>query len=142
MLDFLELNVDGCDHFKWNEVLFLPRWELYAVPEHKNILNNIINTSLKMDLIRKFFGAPITVTSFYRPNDYNKIIGGAQLSAHRLGLACDFVVRGVSSKEARLALFPRLTDLNIRMEKLETTHVHIDLQCEPTLSNERRFFLP
>jgi hypothetical protein len=142
VLDFFELKVDGCDHFKWKEVLRLPRWEIYATPESQNILNNIIRTTQKMDLIRKFFGAPITVTSFYRPNDYNKLIGGATLSAHRLGLACDFIVKGVSSKEARLALFPRLMDLNIRMEKLETAHVHIDLQCEPTLSNERRFFLP
>lgn len=43
--------------------------------------------------IRSFFGEPIIVTSGNRCDDYNRSIGGAYESKHKVGIACDFKVK-------------------------------------------------
>lgn len=44
--------------------------------------------------IREGMGAPITISSGYRPPDLNKAIGGSSKSAHQFGRAADFKVVG------------------------------------------------
>lgn len=46
----------------------------------------------RMEQIRSLLGdVPITVLSCYRSEQVNKAVGGSPTSAHRHGLACDFV---------------------------------------------------
>lgn len=49
--------------------------------------------------IRDHFGKPITITSAYRCESYNKSIGGATGSYHSKGMAADIVVNGVTPRE-------------------------------------------
>lgn len=49
--------------------------------------------------IREHFGKPITITSGYRCSTHNKNVGGASVSYHTRGQACDIVVSGVAPKE-------------------------------------------
>lgn len=125
-LDFLNTNIGDAKYFKWREALWLNQWEIFVLPEEE-IAQNIIDTASKMDTIREILGAPIIVTSWYRPDAYNQQIGGAAMSYHRQGLACDFVVRGYRSDVVRELLLDYLDRLDIRMEDLSTPHVHIDL---------------
>lgn len=46
--------------------------------------------------IRDYFNAPVTITSGYRNDAYNKQIGGAPNSEHCVGAAADIVVSGVT----------------------------------------------
>lgn len=49
--------------------------------------------------IREHFSRAIIVNSGYRCPTHNKAIGGAAKSRHTVGDACDFVVKGVPTKE-------------------------------------------
>lgn len=64
----------------------------------------VIETAYHMDDIRTFFGVVITVNSWYRTKEYNKKIGGKPSSKHLQGIAVDFVVKGVATKQVREAL--------------------------------------
>ncbi len=128
--------------FKWREALWLPRWKIYGIPNDEAVLDNIEKTALAMDKIRTMFGKEILITSWLRPEKYNELIGGAKKSAHIQGLACDFMVRDHESKAVREILRRYLKDVGIRMEKLETPHVHIDLKCDDDMSNDVRYFKP
>jgi len=82
------------------------------------------------------------VTSGWRPEGYNKLIGGALNSAHIEGKACDFVVTGIDCDDVREQLEPKLTELGIRMEDLPGANwVHIDIR-KPLNEDSNRFFKP
>jgi len=49
-----------------------------------------------LELIRTHFNAPTTVNSGCRCPDYNKRIGGASESQHKIGRAADITIRGIS----------------------------------------------
>jgi hypothetical protein len=140
--DSLKENIDGCAWFKWHEALWLPRWNIYAVPKNDEIIKNIISTAKIMDKIRIMFGQPIIVTSWYRPEQYNELIGGAKKSSHLTGMACDFIISKHESNNVREILRKYLQNLNVRMERLDTPHVHIDINCDRQMSNDARYFKP
>lgn len=126
----LKSGIGNSPYFKWHEALLQHNWDIYAVPESDMILENIIETSVVMDKIRKFFNSAITVTSWYRCNPYNTSINGAMNSAHKLGLAVDFIVYGKSCDAARNSLLTheKLEEFGICMEKNPgDPWVHIDL---------------
>lgn len=52
-----------------------------------------------LEQIREHFGKPITITSAYRCDSYNRSIGGAVGSRHSKGQAADIVVQGISPRE-------------------------------------------
>jgi hypothetical protein len=142
MFPNLNDNIKDCKFFKWREALWLPRWGIYGFPKNDEIITNIEKTALKMDKIRTMFGKSIIVTSWFRPELYNQLIGGAKKSSHITGLACDFLIEGHDSNAVREMLRKYLKDINIRMENKNTVHVHIDLKCNESMSNELRYFKP
>ncbi len=56
-------------------------------PKHLNAMQ-YVGTEI-FDVIRKHFGVPIGVSSFYRGNELNKKIGGSKRSQHCFGEAID-----------------------------------------------------
>lgn len=131
-------------YFKWYEVLLLREINIYAFPTYEQ-MENLIEVISAMDEIRKNFAAPITVTSALRPDWYNTKIRGAANSAHKYGMAIDFVIRGYSGgngcDEVRMLLRPELDSLGIRMEDLPRSNwVHIDTRDPGKLG--KRYFKP
>jgi len=138
----LESAIPGSRNFSWREALWLKKWHIYAIPPQA-VEKNIIETAMRLTLIRSFLAAPLTVTSWYRPPSYNEIIGGAPQSQHMLGKACDFTVAGMSADEVRERLRPKLGEFNLRMEDLpQSSWVHIDTACPADLPLHKRFFKP
>ena len=139
-LKALDLNdfIPGCRNFKWSEVLFLNQWDFYCYPDEE-IQNNLINVMTKLQWIRDYFQKPIRITSGWRPNHYNKHIGGAKFSEHRFGNAVDFQVIGISAQTVRASLYPLLNHLNIRMEDIHGNWIHIDTKLP---GRGGRFFKP
>lgn len=135
----LESKIPGCANFYWYEFLWLPSWKCHVYPPN-NVAQNLIQTALKMELVRAEFGGhAVHVTSGYRPAIYNKYIRGAEFSAHKAGEACDFVHSKLTAQECRERLEPLLEKFSIRMEKLpHATWVHIDIR-EPI---NYRYFIP
>lgn len=58
-----------------------------------------------LDPIRTRFATPMIITSGYRCEMVNKLVGGASNSQHRRGEAVDFYFEGFSKKEMAAAFF-------------------------------------
>jgi len=137
MLDSL---IPGCKNFYWREALHLPSWGLHCFPvtiEHKH---NIELMAQKLELVREALSCPLKITSWYRPNHYNKVVGGAYRSYHRLGLAVDFQPQGVKIANAKTLVRSALADFGLRMEDNgKGRWIHLDMG-KPGKSG--RFFTP
>jgi len=68
---------------------------------------NLIPVLWVVDHLRACLGRPITLTSIFRDEDYNRAVGGASQSQHKLNRAIDFQVSGIKPAEAfeRLRMF-------------------------------------
>lgn len=63
------------------------------------LVPNLKRVAEHLEIVRAHFGRPVNVYSGYRSPAVNKAVGGSATSAHRFGLAADFVVQGVSNRE-------------------------------------------
>jgi hypothetical protein len=61
------------------------------------LMPNILKICERLEQVRAHYGKPITVRSCYRSPEVNKAVGGSKTSAHRFGLAADFLVDGVAN---------------------------------------------
>lgn len=77
---------------------------------------------LRLQRLRDYFRAPVTVTSGCRCPRYNLYVGGAPRSQHKRGTAADIQVKGVAPAEvARVA-----RDVGLFVLEYETfTHVDV-----------------
>lgn len=122
----LEKNIDGSKYFKWKEALWLPRVEAYAAPDEFQ-RDHIIAQARALDKVREYFGRPMTIHSWLRPSDYNKIIGGATKSRHMVGDATDFSVIGITPPEVQKVLEQNSHVYRGRGERHTPTWTHLDL---------------
>jgi len=134
--------IPGAKNFRWIEALRLREWGWCAYPTDEQ-KENIIYLAKRLQAIRDLFKRPIYIRSWLRPDEYNKSIGGAELSAHREGKAVDFTVEGYEdiggADSARSQLESRLFDLGLRMERSPgASWIHIDTR-EPGIN---RYFSP
>ena len=60
-------------------------------------MDNIYYTAQQLEKIRAYVGRGIIVTSCFRSERVNKLVGGSQTSAHRFGLAADCDAIGLTS---------------------------------------------
>ncbi len=70
-------------------------------PEYANIVTLCKEV---LQPLRGLLEAPITITSGYRPDWLNELIGGAPNSAHLSGRAADIVVPGMSPRSVALMI--------------------------------------
>ncbi len=80
----------------------------------------------KLEAMRFAAGAPVIVTSGYRCQDYNKVVGGAANSYHTFGMAADVFVNGVSTQRlAELAEDVGFDGIGIYPDQ---AFVHVDVR--------------
>jgi uncharacterized protein YcbK (DUF882 family) len=118
--------IPGSKYFKWSEALWLPQLKSYADPSLDQQYN-IIKLATALDRVRDFYGKPIRVTSWLRPDAYNKMIGGAPFSFHKSGAAVDFVVVGLPCQQVKTELEKRKDIWPYRGERDTVERVHLDL---------------
>ena len=83
-----------------------------------------------LEVVRAVTGLTLTLNSVYRTSTYNKRIGGARYSQHKLGMAADFKLKGISPKRLFPILdrFQRLGVLPKGGLHAYKTFVHIDIE--------------
>ena len=118
------LKIPGSQNFTWYEALYLGRVNSIAIPSVEQ-MNNIIKTAAIMESIRAHYNTPIEIRSWLRPDEYNKMIGGATFSHHRSGSAVDFFVQGLTSEFVRQDLKLHPAVLYGASVENGTVHVHI-----------------
>lgn len=141
MVNWTDPNVKVSRYFTVKEMLWLPSWSRLATEAdglNDEVKANLIKLANVMDQVREYLGKPVRVHVTYRPEEYNRQIGGALRSAHTLGLAMDFDV-GEDCNETRQTLLPKLEEFNLRMENINGQWVHLGADWQPGKS---RFFKP
>jgi len=78
----------------------------------------------KLDHIRKCLGLPVYITSGFRCELHNKVVGGAPDSAHLKGLAVDV---SAFSSAYRCELISCAIFMRIRRIGIAKTFVHLDI---------------
>lgn len=112
----------------------------------------------RVEPVRELLGIPMFSKSCFRPEFYNKQIGGAKLSCHRFMLqadgkrygALDFWCDadgdgdkdGADCDELKKRLMPNLEDLEVRMEDNGWGARWIHVDDKPVPPNGQRFFKP
>lgn len=101
------------------------------------VFNNILKLAEQMQIIRDFVGESITINSAYRSPSYNKKIGGAKHSQHKLGKACDFTVKGFTPYEVADVMENLMQDGTIINGGLGEydTFTHYDVRNKPARWN-------
>lgn len=95
------------------------------------LVPNLELTASRMELVRQHYDKPVKVLSCYRSPIVNSTVGGSITSAHRFGLAMDFVIEGVSNLEICEWASENLTDYDqIIYEFGEQGWVHIGFSKE------------
>lgn len=127
--------------FTWGRALYLQRWNIHVFPP-SSVRKNIELVALKLERICQDFNKNAFITSWYRPESYNTIIGGSQQSMHMHGGAIDFYLEGESPNRTRELLVPKLEEYQIRLEnRPNSSWCHIDIKnISETFGS--RYFLP
>lgn len=97
-------------------------------PEH---LENLRKSAAEMEKVRTLLGdVPILVSSGYRSDALNKAVGGSKSSAHRKGLAWDFIAPSYGSNY-EVAVAIQESDLSFDQLILEYGWIHISFDTPP-----------
>ncbi len=123
-------------HFTLAEALFsasAQKFKIDNTPGQAD-LANIAYTALQMEKVRKVLESKdILVSSWYRSNALNRVVGGAQTSQHSRGQAVDFRCPGYGTIQRVVqAIMLNKDMINYDQLILEPTWVHISFISEGT----------
>lgn len=94
------------------------------IPDDFSIIDNILFTAQKMQEIRALLQYPILITSGYRSQKLNSLIGGSLKSQHLLGQAVDFISPKFGDP---YDICKKISDIGILFDQmiLEPSWIHI-----------------
>lgn len=116
-------------HFTFYEAVNSTSAKKYGLKNYpsRGDFKTIKYTAGRMEKIRKIVGKPLTVNSWYRSPNTNRLIGGSSTSSHRYGLAVDFSIPG----NARIA-FDRIRKSRYSFDQMiyyrKRNYVHISFR--------------
>jgi len=85
-------------HFELNEFINSQTAARHGIDNTPppEILENLKRLAILMEEVRGIFGKPIRISSGYRCQELNRMVGGSMSSQHTKGQACDFTVVGMA----------------------------------------------
>ena len=127
-------------HFTFYEATNSRTAKKYGVKNYpsRRDFKTIKYTAGRMEKIRNIVGQPLTINSWYRSPNLNRIIGGSTTSAHRDGLAVDFAIKG----NARIA-FDRIKRSGYSFDQMiyykRRNYVHISFRKNKRTERKQTF---
>ncbi|MDO4185152.1 MAG: D-Ala-D-Ala carboxypeptidase family metallohydrolase [Bacteroidales bacterium] len=110
-------------YFTITELCASQKAKAYGINNHTisaTVADNLIRlVDNVLDPLRKAYGKPITVSSGYRCEKLNRLVGGVTNSDHLLGMAADL---DVGSKEENKKLFQLILKLKLPFKQLINEH--------------------
>jgi uncharacterized protein YcbK (DUF882 family) len=97
------------------------------IPTDPIVIKNILKLATELDKVRGAWGSPIRVSSWYRPKQVNREVGGAYGSKHILGYAADILPVNGSVIEFEKWLDARWND-GLGYGARKKGFVHVDLR--------------
>ena len=105
------------------------------MPPDQATVDAIVRIAQQIERASDRIGKPFVITSWFRPPDVNRAVGGAPFSRHIVGDAIDFYVEGLTGNQLYWALdpwwpgglgryskFPYLCHLDARGYRARWTH--------------------
>lgn len=87
--------IPGSKHFSWGEATHAGS----RLPQRIEHYNAIVNLARELDKARDQIGKPFEITSWYRPEPFNRRAGGSRMSQHLFGNAADIKVAGMTGRQ-------------------------------------------
>lgn len=85
------------------------------IPDDVVVLDNMLTLITEcLQPIRNYIGKPMIISSGYRCNKINALVGGAKNSQHLSGCAVDFTVKGLTIKQ----IIDKIKASNIEYDQL------------------------
>lgn len=110
-------------YFTITELCASQKAKAYGINNHTisaTVADNLIRlVDNVLDPLRTAYGKPITVSSGYRCEKLNRLVGGVTNSDHLLGMAADL---DVGSKEENKKLFQLILKLKLPFKQLINEH--------------------
>jgi len=78
----------------------------------------------KLDIAREISGVPYKITSGYRCEKHNKIVGGSENSSHKKGLAADIYTK---NHKMRLKIIGGLIKAGFKRIGIAKSFIHVDI---------------
>jgi zinc D-Ala-D-Ala carboxypeptidase len=116
------------EHFTLDELLasdMALRHSINNVPADPHITGNLHVLASGLERVRAILARPMVITSGYRNERVNKLVGGSRNSAHLRGLAADFKVPGMSARDVCL-IIQNHASIGFETLIMEGTWTHID----------------
>ena len=112
---------------EFTESRIADKYDINNVPSATQIASLRDLVKNLMQPIRDYWGLPVRITSGYRCNALNVLIGGAEKSQHLAGKACDFTIKGLENIVIVKALKQLKEQGKIKYDQLilEPTWIHI-----------------
>jgi len=104
------------EHFTYAEGVFSESATRHGLPNIPPaiILGNMREAAKHLEGVRSLLGTSINVSSWFRSDAVNKLVGGAPTSGHRLGYCIDFRASGLTVP----ATFQLIKKSSIRYDQL------------------------
>ena len=104
---YFETQYGDRGNFTWGEALHVePTTRFYRRPVSADVIYGILDIAKAMEDIRRRYGRPIQINSWYRDPATNAAIGGSSQSRHMTGDGVDFVVPGIHPYDVYADLDP------------------------------------
>jgi len=105
------------------------------VPISFYIIDNLLYTACRLQKIRDILGYPVVITSGYRCDRLNRMVGGVDDSQHCIGQAVDIICPGFGSLEK---ICEKIEESGFEYDQLilEPTWIHISFKKE---DNRRQY---
>jgi uncharacterized protein YcbK (DUF882 family) len=140
MLKKKDLEKINTKNFHYSEFFYSAKAKLNDIDNDTDnlaVLRNLKYTAKQMQKIRDLLGCPITITSGYRCEDLNDLVGGSKKSYHLIGQAADFICPRFGNP---IEIIRKIKDSNILIDqciaeyKTYSQWVHVSFLRQPRKS--------
>lgn len=98
---YCDQKIGTCKNFTWGEATKNGT----RIPPNSVVVNNIVRYAEYLEIVRAFLeNRSITASSWFRPVEVNRLVGGVSNSTHILGFASDIIVQGIPPLEVHRKL--------------------------------------
>ena len=94
------------------------------------LLPNVQEVANNLQVLRDYIGEPIHINSCYRPEDYNKKVGGKPKSQHLTASAADITCKSKTPKQLAAIVEKLIADKKLRFGGLGIYpgFIHVDIR--------------
>jgi len=119
------------EHITYDEATLSPtaiRNGISNQPNEQELNNMKLVAENLFEPLRKLYGKPIKINSFFRSQSLNQLVGGSPLSQHTKGQAID-ITTGTKTENKKLFELAKTLDFDQLINEYDFSWVHISFKA-------------